>query len=156
MRVIFFDLILLNNSSETDTDAYIFIFVLLSSLLTCTACLLGPLIVYISTWGCCTASLDRWLRSHSFVSRQTRTTTLTIGHAGASGPRHPVSHTGPYDTTGEREWERGRKTKKEGGTHKQRATCHKSVRNTETFQWTLPFFFFMMTVCQNIEQACKI
>lgn len=35
-------------------------------------------------------------------------TSLTSDHAGALGPRHPVSHTGPYDTTGDREIMSGR------------------------------------------------
>ncbi len=81
-------------------------------------------------------------------------TTLTTGHAGASGPRHPVSHTGPYDTTGR--GERGIMSGGEGGRRKQRAKCHKSVKNIQTFQQTLPFIFFMMTVCQTIEGVCEI
>lgn len=55
------------------------------------------------TLDCCTASLDRWLRSRSFLSTQTKMTSLTTGHVGALGLRHPASRTGPCDTTGQRQ-----------------------------------------------------
>ena len=51
-------------------------------------------------------------------------------------------------------WERWRQRK--GGAHRQWAKCHKSVKNIQTFQWTLPFIFFMMTVCQTKEEGSKL
>lgn len=114
-------------------------------------------VILFSTWGCCTASLDTWLRSRSFVSRQTRTTTLTTGHAEASGPRHPVSHTGPYDTTGARE--RWMVSGRDGGRRREEhisKECHKSVKkNQQKKPWLSnrpsPFIFFTMNVFQTIR-----
>lgn len=59
----------------------------------------GP---WLPTWGCCTASLGTSLHSRSSVSRRSRTTTQTSGHAGASDPHRPFSRTVPDDTTGKK------------------------------------------------------
>lgn len=93
-----------------------------------------------------------WLHSHSFASMQTRMTTLTIGHAGASGPRHPVLRTGPYDTTGDRQKEELWVGERKAG-EERRTQANKSVKNIQTFQWTLPFMF-MMTDCQTFRFNC--